>query len=154
VDDMLPTPRAANGRRWDDRRNAPIVDLELRLPRQAESVGLARRILDSVLHATAVDRRCRTELLLALSEGCSNVVQHAVGVDLYEVGITFDAGYCVVDIIDNGRRAARLPVNLLMPDPTDERGRGLSIMAMCTNSLQISPRRPHGLAVRFTKRLV
>jgi anti-sigma regulatory factor (Ser/Thr protein kinase) len=40
-----------------------------------------------------------------------------------------------------------------MPDVIEERGSGLTIMAMSTDSLQISRRRPHGLAVRFTKRL-
>jgi serine/threonine-protein kinase RsbW len=150
---MLHIPRAASGRRAADRRGAPVVRLELRLPRQAESVGLARRVLDSVLHAMAIDQHCRDELLLALGEGCANVVQHAVGADGYEVRVTFDDDCCVVDIIDNGRHAPQLPVNPSMPGLTHERGRGLSIMAMTTDSLQISPRQPHGLAVRFTKRL-
>jgi hypothetical protein len=47
-----------------------------------------------------------------------------------------------------------LPTDLTPPDPTYERGRGLSIIAMVTDSLHLTPRRPHGLAVRFTKRLV
>lgn len=134
-------------------RRAPVVRLELRLPRQAESVGLARRILGSVLRAMAIDQRCQDELLLALGEGCANVVQHAVGADGYEVTVTFDDDCCVVDIIDDGRHSRQLPVDPPMPDPTRERGRGLSIMARLTDSLQIRPRRPHGLAVRFTKRL-
>ena len=152
VDDVLPAPGAANGRRAADGR-APVVRLQLRLPRQAESVGVARRVLDSVLHAMAIDQHCRDELLLALGEGCANVVQHAVGADGYEVSVSFDDDCCVVDILDNGRRAPQLPVNPSMPHAIEERGRGLSIMAMTTDSLQISPRQPHGLAVRFTKRL-
>jgi serine/threonine-protein kinase RsbW len=154
VDDVLLASRAANGRRPAGRRRAPVVRLELRLPRQAESVSLARRILDSILHTMAIDQFCRDELLLALGEGCANVVQHAVGADGYEVHVAFDEDRCVVDIIDNGRHAIQLPINPSMPDLTEECGRGLSIMAMSTDSLQINPRRPHGLAVRFTKRLL
>jgi serine/threonine-protein kinase RsbW len=153
VDDGITAPRAANGRRSADRRGAPVLRLELRLPRQADSVGLARRILDSILQAMAVDQDCRAELLLALSEGCTNVVQHAVGADGYEVRFTFDEDCCVVDIIDNGRGIVRFPIDPSMPEITEERGRGLSIMAMSTDSLQMSAHRPHGLAVRFTKRL-
>jgi len=93
------------------------------------------------------------ELLLALSEGCVNAVQHATGADGYEVRAVLDEECCVVDIADNGRSAVRLPVSPSMPDVIEERGRGMSIMAVSTDSLQISPRRPHGLAVRFTKRL-
>jgi len=80
-------------------------------------------------------------------------VQHAVGADGYEVRAVLDEECCVVDIVDNGRSAVRLPVSPSMPDVIEERGRGLSIMAMSTDSLQIRSRRPHGLAVRFTKRL-
>jgi serine/threonine-protein kinase RsbW len=154
VDDVLLASRAANGRRPAGRRRAPVVRLELRLPRHAESVGLTRRILDSILQAMTIDQHCRDELLLALGEGCANVVQHAVGADGYEVHIGFDDACCVVNIIDNGRHALQLPTNPSMPDLTEECGRGLSIMALSTDSLQISPRQPHGLAVRFTKRLL
>jgi serine/threonine-protein kinase RsbW len=135
-------------------RGAPVLGLELRLPRHAGSVALARRILDSILQAMAVDQDCRAELLLALSEGCTNVVQHAVGADGYEVRVTFEEDRCVVDILDSGRGTVRFPFDPSMPEVTEERGRGLSIMAMSTDSLQMSPRRPHGLAVRFTKRLI
>jgi serine/threonine-protein kinase RsbW len=153
VDDLLAAGRAANGRSSADQCSTPVLHLELRLPRQADSVGLARRILGSVLQAMAVDQDCRSELLLALGEGCANVVQHAVGADGYEVRVSFDDDCCVVDITDNGR-GMRFPINPSMPEVTAERGRGLSVMAMSTDSLQISPRRPHGLAVRFTKRLI
>jgi hypothetical protein len=47
--------------------------------------------------------------------GCTNVVQHAVGADGYEVRVTFD-DCCVVDIIDNGRQTVRLPIEPSMPD--------------------------------------
>jgi serine/threonine-protein kinase RsbW len=146
-----PAVPAANG--GDRSMSPPALRLELRLLREVESVGLTRRIFESVLHTMTIDPDCRSELLLALSEGCANVVQHAAGADGYEVHITVDDDCCVVDIIDNGRGAARLPIIPLMPDFTEERGRGLSIMAMYTDSLHLSPRRPHGLAVRFTKRL-
>jgi len=64
-DDMRPAPRPANGRRT-------FCVLSYALPRHAASVGVARRILDSVLQVLAVDQYCRAELLLALSEGCAN----------------------------------------------------------------------------------
>jgi serine/threonine-protein kinase RsbW len=150
---MRPAPPPANGRRAAAPRGAPVLRVELRLPRHAASVAVARRILESVLQVFAVDQHCRAELLLALSEGCANAVQHATGADGYEVRAVIDDECCVVDIVDNGRSAVRLPVSPSMPDAIEERGRGLSIMAMSTDSLQISPRRPHGLAVRFTKRL-
>jgi serine/threonine-protein kinase RsbW len=137
----------------DDRRNSPILRLELRLSRDTASVGLARRILESVLQAMAIDEQRRDALVLALSEGCANAVQHAVGADGYQVRVSFDENCCVVDILDTGRSVPRLLIDRPMPHVTAEGGRGLSIMAMSTDSLHMTLRRPHGLAVRFTKRL-
>lgn len=127
--------------------------MALGLRREPDSVGTARRIVDTALQTVGVEPDCRAELILALSEGCTNVVKHAVGADGYEVRVTSDDDCCVVEIIDTGRLAVRLPLDLTLPDLADERGRGLSIIAMSTDSLQLTPRRPHGLAVRFTKRL-
>jgi serine/threonine-protein kinase RsbW len=152
VDDGLPAWPAAEGRTVDGRW--PVLRLDLHLLRQVWSVRVARRTLDRVLQAMAVDQRCRADLLLALSEGCTNVVEHAIGSDSYEVRVTFDLDCCVVDIIDTGHGVAPPPTKPSMPAAGKLRGRGLSIMALSTDTLQISPQRPSGLAVRFIKRIV
>ena len=93
------------------------------------------------------------QVFVGLLEVGAHSLEHATGADGYEVRAVLDEECCVVDIADNGRSAVRLPVSPSMPDVIEERGRGMSIMAVSTDSLHISPRRPHGLAVRFTKRL-
>jgi hypothetical protein len=80
-------------------------------------------------------------------------VEHAEGADGYEVRLAFDGDCCTVEVVDAGRGAVPLPLDLTPPDTTATGGRGLSIIAMCADSLQLTPRRPHGLTVRFTKRL-
>ena len=153
VDRIIPDPRAVNGRGLAGRHAVPGLRMVLGLPREPASVGVARRVVDTALQAVGVDPDCRADLILALSEGCTNVVKHAAGANGYDVRVTFDGDCCVVEIIDTGRNTIRLPIDLTPPDLTDDRGRGLSIIAMSTDSLQLTPRRPHGLAVRFTKRL-
>lgn len=153
MDDIPPVFHASNGRRSTVLRRATVLGLRLRLSRQPESVGLARQVLDTVLESRGVEEGCHAALLLALSEACANVVQHAEGADDYEVRVSFEEDCCIVDILDNGPGTVLLPVNPSMPDITAECGRGLAIMAMSTDSLRMTPRRPHGLAVRFTKRL-
>lgn len=148
-----PVPYDSPGRRPVDRHDTAILRLGLRLSRDKASVGLARRILDSVLDAMGTGEQCRDDLALALSEGCANAVQHAVGSDGYEVRVSFEERCCVVDILDNGQDVLRPPLNRSTPHTAGEQGRGLSIMAVSTDSLHLAPRRPHGLAVRFTKRL-
>jgi serine/threonine-protein kinase RsbW len=153
ADGVVPDPRAANGRGQAGRHGVPGLRMVLCLRREPASVGVARRIVDTALRSVGVDPDCRADLTLALSEACTNVVKHAAGADEYEVRLTFDEDCCIVEIIDTGRHAMRLPIDLTPADPTDERGRGLSIIARSTDSLQLTPRRPHGLALRFTKRL-
>lgn len=152
VDRTGPDGLAVNGRR-PVRRGGSGLSMTLDLRRELDSVGIARRVVDTFLQTVEMDPDRRAELLLALSEGCTNAVEHATGADGYEVHVTLDGDCCVVDIVDAGRDTVRLPIDLTMPGPTEERGRGLSIMSMSTDSLRLTPRRPHGLAVRFTKRL-
>jgi serine/threonine-protein kinase RsbW len=155
ADGPIPDPQPANGRRPAGRAGNPGLRMTLGLHREPASIGVARRVVDTALQAAEVDPNRRDKLLLALTEACANVVKHAQGSDGYEVRLTFDDDCCIVDIIDTGRHQLRLPTDLTPPDPTHEpgRGRGLSIIAALTDSLHLTPRSPHGLAVRFTKRL-
>jgi serine/threonine-protein kinase RsbW len=125
----------------------------LGLRRESASVGVARRIIDGALRAMGAGVGCRGELVLALSEACTNAVKHAVGTDGYEVRVTVDDDRCVVEVIDAGRGVVRLSDDPALPGPAGESGRGLSIIAMCSDSVQMTARQPHGFAVRFTKRL-
>jgi hypothetical protein len=47
----------------------------------------------------------------------------------------------------------QLPVSPSMPDMTAETRRGPAIIAMPSDSLRMTARRPQGLAVRLTERL-
>lgn len=71
--------------------NAPmILQLSWRLPRTAATVSMLRRVLTSALRALGITEECRYDLVLALTEACSNAVQHArIGPD-YRVVIAAD----------------------------------------------------------------
>lgn len=153
VDGNIPPPLAVTGRPWAGRHGISGLRMAFGLRREPASVGVAQSVVDMTLQALGVDPNCRDELILAVTEACANVVEHAEGADGYEVRVTVDDDCCIVDIIDTGRRVVRLPIDLTPPDPTSKRGRGLSIIATMTDSLHLTPRRPQGLAVRFTKRL-
>lgn len=154
ADGAIPDPRTVNDRHPARRRGIPGMRMVLGLRRESASVGVARRIVDGALRAMGAGADWRDELVLALSEACTNAVRHAVGTDGYEVRVTVDDSRCVVEVIDGGRHAVRLPARPTLPGPAVEGGRGLSIIAMCSDSVQMTPRRPHGFAVRFTKRFV
>ena len=55
------------------------------MPRDAASVPITRQVLDSCLETLGVTDDTRTDIALALSEACANVVLHAEMEQEYEV---------------------------------------------------------------------
>ncbi|MFI7543653.1 ATP-binding protein [Actinoplanes sp. NPDC049599] len=131
-----------------------ILHLTWRLPRIANTVSTPRRALQSALTALGVTADCVADLVLALTEACANAVEHAHLAAEYHVTITADRHRCAVEIVDCGVGIADpARVRPSSVAPAAHRGRGIMIMQACTDSLDLAPVDPHGLAVRFTKRL-
>src|SRR5258707_12755 len=57
----------------------PAADVEFCLvfPRESLSVPVMRRVLGDTLRSLGVDERCISDLLLAVTEACTNVLRHA-----------------------------------------------------------------------------
>ncbi len=90
----------------------PAVDVEFCLvfPREALSVPVMRRVLGDTLSRLGLGEACVDDLLLAVTEACTNVLRHAGPGRRYEVVARIDSKRCVVDVVDGGRGfdAARL----------------------------------------------
>ena len=127
--------------------------LTTRMPREPTSVAAVRHLLDRALVAIGVEDECRDDIVLALSEACSNAVEHARAAAEYEVVVTVDRKRCVAEVIDYGTGPERVPVDPRVPDPTAERGRGLRLIHALTDGLELRRVDPHGFAVRMTKHL-
>jgi anti-sigma regulatory factor (Ser/Thr protein kinase) len=89
------------------------VQLELSLPREAVSVPLARRTVSTALLAAGVEPACVDEVKVALSEACTNAVQHAVAGVTYEVMVNISDEQVGIEVVDSGsgfgqREAPRL----------------------------------------------
>jgi serine/threonine-protein kinase RsbW len=131
------------------------TDLRLmaRMPREVTSVAAVRQLFDRALAAIGVEDECREDIVLALSEACSNAVEHARTVAEYDVVVTVDRKRCVAEVIDRGAGPERVPVDMSAPDAAAERGRGLHLIQAVTDRLELRRVDPHGFAVRMTKRL-
>ncbi len=131
------------------------ASLVLCLPRDAASVPLTRRVLDAALASLGVTPDCRGDVQLALSEACTNVVNHAGDSPEYQVSIGFDEQQCTIEVTDEGAGIppAQLDPTAPMPAPVAESGRGLNIIALVVDEVEVRPRRPHGTLLRFVKRL-
>jgi serine/threonine-protein kinase RsbW len=125
----------------------------MRLRRQAASVTTARRRLDSALAGIGVTEECRDDLALALTEACSNAVEHAQIGHEYDVVVTVGRTLCIVEVVDTG---VGMDVGRLNGHPvtlTATRGRGLRLIRAVTDGLEMRRVDPHGLALRMSKSL-
>jgi serine/threonine-protein kinase RsbW len=127
--------------------------LVLRLPRDAASVPLTRRVLEAALVSLGVADDCRADVQLALSEACTNVIRHAVPSQSYQVQVGFDERRCTIEVLDEGPGIEMASTVKAMASPFDEHGRGLRIIALVADEVEVRRRRPHGTLLRFVKRL-
>jgi serine/threonine-protein kinase RsbW len=93
----------------------PTVDVRFCLvfPRETISVPVVRRVLGDTLSKLGVDEACIADLLLAVTEACTNVLRHSGPGRRYEVVATVGRNRCVLDVVDTGSGfdPASLPAN-------------------------------------------
>jgi serine/threonine-protein kinase RsbW len=83
----------------------PTVDVKFCLvfPREALSVPVMRHVLGDTLRDLGADDDGVADLLLAVTEACSNVVQHGGPGQRYEVLASVGKGGCEVQVVNSGR---------------------------------------------------
>jgi serine/threonine-protein kinase RsbW len=74
----------------------------LMFPREAVSVPVVRRVLGDTLRELGVDDESVADLLLAVTEACTNVLQHSGQGHRYEVVASVSENGCLVEVVDSG----------------------------------------------------
>lgn len=146
-------------------------------PRESLSIPVMRRVLGETLSRLGVDEKSVSDLLLAVTEACTNVLRHAGPGRRYEVVVKVGRNKCVLKVLDNGRgieagrlrtarrghlrrppvgavqllsrRATRVPDIAQLP----ESGRGLAIMRACVDDVSLRSGRGQGTVVQLRKRI-
>ncbi|HEY7147298.1 MAG TPA: ATP-binding protein [Streptosporangiaceae bacterium] len=72
-------------------------------PREALSVPVMRRVLGETLDRLGVADACVADLLLAVTEACTNVLRHSGPGLRYEVVARVGRNRCVLEVLDAGR---------------------------------------------------
>jgi anti-sigma regulatory factor (Ser/Thr protein kinase) len=109
------------------------------------SVPAMRRALDRVLAAEPITERRAADIRLALTEACTNVVQHAYPDDAPgDVVVIFQSGHdaLTVSVLDSGRGLAATPEHPGL-------GLGLTVIEALADSVAIADLQP-GTGVRMT----
>ena len=129
------------------------IKLSLALPRDEFSVPVARRILARSLDVLGVDDTVVADIELALTEACTNVLDHANDTDDYEVSAGIDGTICIIEVIDRGTGFDGDSQGREAADPDAEDGRGIALMRSLVDEVTFTSRPQVGTVVHLEKQL-
>jgi serine/threonine-protein kinase RsbW len=127
------------------------VSFRLSLPRDEASVPVTRRLIAQALRVVGVDPDTVSDVEIALSEACANVLRHAQMGDAYEVRAGFDQELAFLEIIDQG--AGFADTSGPRVDDDAESGRGVALMRALMDKVHFESRTGDGSSVVLEKRL-
>ncbi len=128
------------------------ISFSVRLPRDARSLPLMRGLLRQALEHLAVSTQAIEEIVLALTEACANVVQHAGAHDEYQVDVAITDDVCRVSVLDDGQGFDFEQASAREGSPL-EAGRGLMLMKALVDDLQFVRSEDGRHRVELEKRL-
>ena len=129
------------------------LSLALTLPRDEQTVPVARHIVRNAMEQVGVDETCVYDVELALSEACTNVLVHSGPGDEYVVRLDLEDRRGVIRVVDvgHGVDSAKLEADDALPD--DEQGRGLGLMQALVDRFDFTSRPEAGTIVTLEKDL-
>ncbi len=111
------------------------ISFSVRLPRDARSLPLMRGLLRQALEHLDVATPAIEEIVLALTEACANVVQHAGEHEEYQVDVAITDDTCRISVLDEGYGFDF--DSALAPEGSPlEAGRGLVLMKALVDDLK------------------
>jgi len=129
------------------------ITVRLQLPRDALSVPVVRRLLATSMTTLGVESACIEDIGVALTEACTNVLDHAAGDEEYEVVAGFDDNVCTILVVDAGRGFDAAQVGHAEADPDAEGGRGIHLMRALVDRVLFRSRPDDGMVVHLEKKL-
>ena len=131
------------------------VNLSLCLPTDEMSVPVVRHICQYSLTEVGVADRCLDDIAVALTEACTNVLDHAAqDGEAYEVQISIDDERCTIRVKDAGggfdfdARSTQPPA-----EGHAESGRGLDLIRALVDRVKFTSKPEDGMIVHLEKEL-
>jgi serine/threonine-protein kinase RsbW len=129
------------------------IKFTLQLPRDALSVPVVRKVLQSSMRTLGVAEECLMDIELALTEACTNVLDHAAAGDEYQVVAGLDDSACVIEVVDAGRGFDADHLGHAEADPSAEEGRGILLIRTLVDRVHFKSRPERGMIVHLEKQL-
>ncbi len=129
------------------------IKLTLALPRDELSVPVARRILSRSLDVLGVKPSVIADIELALTEACTNVLDHATDTHEYELSAGIAGTACVLEVIDRGAGFDSGEKGLQDAAAAAEDGRGIQLMRALVDKVTFISKPQVGTVVHLEKQL-
>jgi serine/threonine-protein kinase RsbW len=129
------------------------ITLALCLPRDSESIPVARHIVKAAMDNVGVDPDPVHDIEVALTEACTNVLKHSGPGDEYEVRFELEDDLCILRVVDTGRGFDFATLVDTHAADTDERGRGVSLMHALVDHVKFASKPEAGTIVHLEKRI-
>jgi serine/threonine-protein kinase RsbW len=129
------------------------IALSLRLPRDRLSVPLIRHLARKALDEVGVIDEHVGDVELAITEACTNVLDHAGPGDAYDVELTVRPDACDIRVIDIGHGFDAGLLGEAMAEPSAEEGRGISLMHALMDQVRLASEPESGTIVHLVKAL-
>ena len=127
------------------------LSLALTLPRDEQTVPVARHIVRNAMEQVGVEETCVYDVELALSEACTNVLLHSGPGDQYVVRLDLNDRLGVIRVIDVGHGFDSAKLQAAGPLLEAERGRGLGLMQGLVDRVDFTSRAEAGTIVTLEK---
>lgn len=127
--------------------------LTLCLPRDELSIPVVRRTMKGALDALGVPRAQAHDIQVAVSEACTNVLDHVEDGDEYMMTCTVSEDLAAIEVVDTGRGFDSESLGHAEADHSAEEGRGIQLIRALVDNVQFSSLPERGSIVRFEKRL-
>lgn len=127
------------------------IRFSLALPREVLTVPVIRQVLGDALRTLGAAEESVTDMLVAISEACTNVLEHADVAGSYEVVARIDERACSVKVVDRGHGFD--PATVPVAELDDEAGRGIELMRALVDDVVFEGQPEGGTVVYLHKQL-
>ncbi|MDP3713360.1 MAG: ATP-binding protein [Mycobacteriales bacterium] len=129
------------------------IKLTLALPRDGLSVPVVRRVLSTSLHSLGVTAEVVSDIEVALTEACTNVLDHVADGEEYEVSAGINGSECLIEVRDAGSGFDHAQHGFAEAAASAEGGRGIQLMRALVDRVQFESVPGDGTIVHLEKRL-
>lgn len=129
------------------------ISMTLALPRDERSVPVVRRVLKTSLDSLGVLPDVVSDIELALTEACTNALDHAAKGAEYAVVVGVHGDVCRIEVVDRGAGFDAAGVGMSDAATSAEEGRGIQLMRALVDRVEFSSPEQAGTVVLMEKKL-